>query len=327
MPGPITWDEQIGRRLRLRDLFVFLAVAEAGSMARAAVKLGVATPSISEVIAGLEHAVGARLFDRTPKGVVVSVYGQALLTRARAAFDELRQGIRDIEFIGDPQAGELTIGSPESITAGFLLPILQRLTSLYPRMRYHVLQVQQPTIDYPELYERKVDLVLARWGSDPRNDEITNDLSVEILFDDPYFLVVSQKSKWARRRKLDLEELADQRFIAPPANAWGGALVAEAFARRGLAAPNFVISTLSIPLRSELAGQGDFITLLTKSVIRTFGQRYAVKVLPIELPEHKSPIGIVMLKNRTLGPAAKLFTQCARETAKDIADHTIQRHT
>jgi DNA-binding transcriptional LysR family regulator len=73
------------------------------------------------------------------------------LGRARAAFDELHQGIRDIEFIGDSQAGELRIGCPESITAGFLLPILQRLTALYPRVRYRVQQVQQPTVDYPEL--------------------------------------------------------------------------------------------------------------------------------------------------------------------------------
>jgi DNA-binding transcriptional LysR family regulator len=141
MAKAIEWDRQIGRRLRLRDLFVFLTVAEIGSMGRAAAKLGVATPSISEVIAGLEHAVGARLLDRSPKGVVTTPYGEALLARIRAAFDELRQGIRDIEFIGDAQAGELRIGCPESITAGFLLPILQRLTSIYPRLLFDVRQV------------------------------------------------------------------------------------------------------------------------------------------------------------------------------------------
>jgi len=77
MAKAIEWDRQIGRRLRLRDLFVFLTVAEIGSMGRAAAKLGVATPSISEVIAGLEHAVGARLLDRSPKGVVTTRYGEA----------------------------------------------------------------------------------------------------------------------------------------------------------------------------------------------------------------------------------------------------------
>jgi DNA-binding transcriptional LysR family regulator len=318
MARAIEWDRQIGRRLRLRDLFVFLTVAEIGSMGRAAAKLGVATPSISEVIAGLEHAVGAQLFDRSPKGVVTTRYGEALLARTRAAFDELRQGIRDIEFIGDAQAGELRIGCPESITAGFLLPILQHLTSIYPRLLFDVQQVQQPTIDYPELRDRKVDLVLARWGQDPRTAEISGDLEVEILLNDPFSLVVSQDSKLARRRKLDLNELVDARFIVPPADAWGGALVVEAFRRRGLPVPNVVISTLSISLRNEMIAGGDFVTLLTRSVVRTFSKRYSLKVLPIQLPAHRSPVGIVMLKNRTIAPVVKLFIQCARQVAKSM---------
>ena len=81
----IQWEHQIGRRLRLRDLSVFFAVVEQGSMAKAAAQLGVSTPSVSDVIADLEHALGIRLFDRTPKGVHPTPYGRALLKRARAA--------------------------------------------------------------------------------------------------------------------------------------------------------------------------------------------------------------------------------------------------
>src|SRR6516225_7393480 len=110
MRALVQWEKQIGRRLRLRDLFVFFTVVEYGSMAKATAKLGVSTPSISEAIASLENALGLRLLDRTPKGIVTTRYGQALLARGRAAFDELRQGIRDIEFIADPGAGELRIG-------------------------------------------------------------------------------------------------------------------------------------------------------------------------------------------------------------------------
>jgi len=327
MARPIAGDQQIGRRLRLRDLLVFLTVAECGSMGKAGAKLGVSTPSISEVIATLEHALGARLLDRSPQGVVTTPYGKALLVRARAAFDELRQGIRDIEFIGDAQSGELRIGCPESITVGFLLPILQRLTAAYPRVRYHVRQVQQPTVDYPELHERKVDLVLARWGDDPRKDEINSDLAVEILFNDPFVLVVNEKSKWARRRKVQLSDLVDEPFIIPSVEAWGGTLVVEAFRQQGLPPPNAVISTLSIPLRNELIGSGRFITLLTRSVVRTFGKRYSLKVLPIELPAHRSPVGIVMLKNRTLGPVVELFVECARDVARTIDGQTSTRKT
>ena len=54
MPRKVDWDSQLGRRLKLRDLHVFFAVADRGSMAKAAAQLGVTAPSVSEVIAGLE---------------------------------------------------------------------------------------------------------------------------------------------------------------------------------------------------------------------------------------------------------------------------------
>jgi DNA-binding transcriptional LysR family regulator len=322
MPRPIQWEQQIGRRVRLRDLFVFFAVVDAGSMAKAGAKLGVSTPSISDVIAGLEHALGVRLLDRSPQGVLTTPYGDALLERARAAFDELRQGIKDIEFIGDPSAGELRIGAPESITAGLLLPVIRKLRAAYPRIRYQVQQVQQPTVEYPELHARKVDLVLARWGGDPVQGDLNRDLNTEVLFDDPFFLVASRASKWARRRHIDLGDLADAPLIIPPGEAWGGALVADAFRRRGLPSPNIAVSTLSIPLRNELVGTGEYVTLLPASVIRTFATRYALKVLPIALPAHRSPVGIVTLANRTLAPVVQLFIQCTREVARSIAGRT-----
>src|SRR5260370_2516813 len=131
----VQWEQQIGRRVRLRDVFVFFTVVEYGSMTKAGAKLGVSTPTVSEVIADLEHALGVRLLDRTPKGVAVTPYGKALLARGRAAFDELRQGIRDIEFIADPESGELRIGAPESIAAGFLEGVLARFSRGPPQTR------------------------------------------------------------------------------------------------------------------------------------------------------------------------------------------------
>src|SRR5215468_9764650 len=163
----IQWEQQIGRRVRLRDLFVYFTVVEYGSMVKAAAKLGVSTPSISEVIAGLEYALGVRLLDRTPQGIVMTPYGEALLARGRAAFDELRQGIRDIEFIADPAAGELRIGCPESLAAGFLVAVLERFSREHPRVNFHIVPVFQPTVEFPELFARKIDLVFARLAKNP----------------------------------------------------------------------------------------------------------------------------------------------------------------
>jgi len=122
----IDWESQIGGRLKLRDLYVFSTVAQRGNMAKAAAELGVSQPTISEVIADLEHVLGVRLFDRSRQGVELTIYGAALLRRSRAAFDELRQGTREIEFLTDATAGELRIGCPESIATALVSPIVQR---------------------------------------------------------------------------------------------------------------------------------------------------------------------------------------------------------
>lgn len=117
MARTIDWDSRIGRRLRLRDLHVFFAVVQAGSMAKAASHLRVTQPSVSKAIGDLEAALGVRLFDRSPQGVAPTTYGSALLKCGSVVFDELRQGIRTIESLSDPTSGELRIGCLGAITA------------------------------------------------------------------------------------------------------------------------------------------------------------------------------------------------------------------
>src|ERR1700748_1830694 len=113
-------EQRVGRRLKFRDLQVFFAVMQSGSMAKAATPLGLTQPAVSDVVAGLEQMFAVRLFDRNPRGVEPTIYAQALLKRGRAAFDELRQGIKDIDFLSDPKAGEVKIGCPASVLGGTL---------------------------------------------------------------------------------------------------------------------------------------------------------------------------------------------------------------
>src|SRR5882724_6860141 len=128
------WDDHIGRRLRLRDLRVFFAVVQSGSLTKAAAHLRVSHPAVSQVIADLERALGVRLFDRSSRGVEPTIYAHALLARGRAAFDELRQGIRDVEFLTDPTTGELTIGYAQSIADTMLPQIVEQFSRDHPRV-------------------------------------------------------------------------------------------------------------------------------------------------------------------------------------------------
>src|SRR5215475_7142696 len=127
-------EERVGRRLRFRDLQVLFAVVPAGSMAKAATQLGLTQPAVSDIVAGLEQMFAVRLFERNSRGVEATIYGRALLERGRAAFDQLRQGLNDIEFLSDPKAGELRIGSPGSVMGGTLSLAVESFCRQYSRV-------------------------------------------------------------------------------------------------------------------------------------------------------------------------------------------------
>jgi DNA-binding transcriptional LysR family regulator len=310
-------DTRIGRRLRFRDLQVFFAVAECGGMAKAATQLGVTQPAVSETIAGIESAFGVRLFDRTPQGVELTIYGHALLKRGLAAFDELKQGIRDIEFLADPTVGEVRIGCPESIS-GALLPLLvQQFCLQYPRIAVRVDPIPTPTLELPDLHARKLDLVVSRLSVPHAQDPFGDDLDVEILFDDQPVVAAGANSRWARRRKIDLSELVDEPWVATPRETLTTIALEQAFQASKLPIPKIRITTFSLQLRLHLLATGNFLTAMPRSLLRLNVDGIRLKALPVELPIRSFPVAVVTLKNRTPSPVVQLFLERLRKFARE----------
>src|SRR5712671_1392674 len=132
------WSERIGRRIRLRDLHILLAVVQCKSLATAAQHLAISRPVVSKAIADLEHVLGVRLLERDRHGAEPTIYGAALLKRGTTVFDELRESVKDIEFLTDPAAGEVRIGSNPLLATGFVSAVIERLSQRYPRIVFHL---------------------------------------------------------------------------------------------------------------------------------------------------------------------------------------------
>src|SRR6202042_3999894 len=132
------WSDRIGRRIRLRDLHIVLAVAESGSMTKASATLAISHPVVSKTFSDLEQTLGVRLFDRNPQGVELTAYGRALLKCGVNVFDEMRQGLKQIEFLTDPTSGDLAVGCPEIMNAGIMPAISERLLRQHPGIRLRV---------------------------------------------------------------------------------------------------------------------------------------------------------------------------------------------
>jgi len=321
----VDWDGHIGRRVRLRDLHVFFTAVRWGSLAKAAAHLGVSQPAVSQLITDLEHALGAKLFDRSPHGVTPTIYGRAILARGRAAFDELKQGIRDIECLSDPAAGEMKIGCQEAIAA-ILPPIIESFCQQYPRT---ILDVQDEEFDRAaaKLRDRSLDFILQRLRGRPlADDPFFDDLNVEVLFEDKLVIAAGMQSRWAHRRKIDIAELVDEPWILAGPESWNHRIVLEAFRARGLSMPKIRLKTFSTHLRTNMVGSGGFIATFPNSVVRFYSDRFGLKVLPVDLPNRPWPVAILTLKNRILSPVVERFIQHVRDlTAKMSADNGSPR--
>src|SRR5882672_11858664 len=123
--------DRIGRSTKLHDLHVLMAVVQAGSMNKAAVLLDTTQPAVSKSIAELERSVGVRLLDRNAQGVSPTAYGRALLDGGTAVFDDLHQAVKNIEFLADPAAGEVRIGSAAVHAMTFVSAVIERLSQHY----------------------------------------------------------------------------------------------------------------------------------------------------------------------------------------------------
>ena len=312
------WESRLGRRLRIRDVYILATVVECGSMAKAARQLAMSQPSVSEAIANLEHVLRVRLLDRGPQGVVSTIYADALLKRGAVVFDELRQGVRDIEHLADPAAGQVTIGCAESFMAGLLPAIIERLSRRHPKIVVHAEYAQHATTEFRELRERNFDLVIGRISEPFAQDEF----SFEPLYEEKYLVVVGSKSRWARRRKVELAELLDEPWILMPSNIVISSLVEAAFRRSGLKVPQERVASLSMHLRTHLLATGNFLTVMPNSMFRFNAERWSLKALPIDLGIESRQVGIITLKHRTLSPVVELFIEHARAVAKSIQSST-----
>ena len=181
--------DRTGLRLKLHDLHVLMTVVQAGSMSKAATHLNTTQPAVSRSIAVLERTIGVRLLERNSQGVEPTAYGRALLNGGVAAFDDLRQAVRNIEFLADPTAGEVRIGCTPLLAASFVSAVIDRLSRRNPRMVFHLVTGYVETL-HRELGGRNVDLLIARRFG-PTADERPG---FEFLFDDSSVVAAGAQS-------------------------------------------------------------------------------------------------------------------------------------
>jgi len=233
-----------------------------------------------------------------------------VLKSALVIFDELRQNVQALEFLANPTAGEVRIGTTPPLSGGFVPAVIDRLSQKYPRIYFEVLHADVATV-LGELRDRKVDLAIVPMAGISRPE----DMNGEILLHDRHVPIADVQSSWARRRKLTWADVSNAPWVLPPPEFAVWEYLVSAFETEGIEPPRIAVATMSLPTHNHLLATGRFLAMLPVSMLQFAAKQLSIKALPLKSPVKPTPVAALTLKSRTLAPIIPLFMQIAREVA------------
>ncbi|GAA4284918.1 LysR family transcriptional regulator [Brevibacterium daeguense] len=213
--------------MELRHLRYFVAVAEERHFSRAADRLHVAQPPLSQQIKQLEDELDAALLERTTRRVDLTPAGELMLTRAQALLTEVDRMVQDVRLVAEGAAGVVRVGVVGSAAYRLMPEIVQAARTRMPSLHMHV-QAEMLTPELTEALETgRIDVAVLR---PPVRSE---DLEVKLLEQDELMVALPGNHSLADSSSIALSDLADDPFVCYPQGSAVAAATFEATRRTG----------------------------------------------------------------------------------------------
>ncbi len=297
--------------MNLKQLEIFLAVAETGSFSRGAEATFITQSTVSQHISSLENDFGVKLLDRTGRGALLTEGGKVLFQHARQVIADVQAINRAMRRFKGVEDVELRIGG-SNIPANYMIPeLLPVLIERFPTLRLTLIQGDSRDI-LDKLAREEVELGVV--GS--RFDE--EGFAFTPLGRDEISLVVNRSHPWRGRKWVELAELAGAPLVLREPGSGTGKTVADALAEAGIsprelkvtaylgsneAVKNAVMSGLGISFVSELSVKGEL-------------EREELAIVPVKGLRISRHFYLASRAGRELSPAAKAFAKVIREKRK-----------
>ncbi|MGK5550370.1 LysR substrate-binding domain-containing protein [Actinomadura kijaniata] len=297
-------------RLKLRHLVLVVAIADQGSVLRAAEHLHLAQPAVTRSLREVEHILGVELFTRGPRGVTPTLFGEAFVEHARAVLAELRRAGERITGLADAEVGTVTIGT---LLAGSNVLLPRAIAALKQDRPGITVIVQEATFDaqVPRLLDGEIDLILGRLN--PIDD--MRGLRQITLYSEPVRLVARKGHPARGRAGLELADLLAYPWVLPLEQTALRRELEQVFRAAGLRLPTDLVECTSILTVRTLVQDTDMIAALPELVARTDEQ---IAPLPVPLDPVRRQVGVTLPDQRPLTPSAQLMLDHLREQASMV---------
>lgn len=298
--------------LKMRQLVLLAELGHHGSIHRAAEAAFLTQPAASKLLSELEHALGVQLFERLPRGVTPTWYGEIMIRRASAALAELDAGHQEVMELVSGLGGRARVGTVLTPSTSLLPEVIQRLKALHPGVRVTI-SVDTSKILIQRLRSGELDLVIGR----VLDAELAHECNFEAITDEPHKVIVRAGHPLLTRRNLTLKDLGKQSWILPPRGSILRDRLTALFFSRGLDHPNESIETLAMPVTTNLLLTSDMIAALPPEHVNTYLDTGLLKVLDFELGLRMDAYGIVIRKQHQLSPGAQALLDVLRRVTAE----------
>ncbi len=298
-------------RLKIRHLRVLVAIAEQGTLVRAAGVLSITQPAVSKTLAELEDIVDRQLVQRSPRGVKLTAAGRVLLRHAGASLRSLSEGLASLAGEQEAEVPALAIGALPNVAATVLPPAILRFSANTPRARVTVRTGSNAQL-MAALRQGVLDLVIGRLA-EPSDMQ---GLSFEQLYAESLIFVVRQGHPLATRRRIDPAQLRQHRLVLPDA----GTRVREAadrfFVSGGMGLPLQTIETIDLAFGRSYVLQSDAIWFVPLGAIENDLNHRTIVRLPIDTQITEGPVGLTRRVDREASAALQDLVEEIRDSAR-----------
>ena len=314
MPSATPW--YLRARLKTRQLMLLIAISDEGNIHRAAEILNMSQPAASKLLKDLEDVLDISLFDRLPRGMRPTWYGEALIRHARIALSSLALAGSELEALKTGRLGQVCVGA----ITGPALSLLPQAAAIVAREHPDLLlqlAVESSDVLLERLTQNKLDIMIGRLFE--KNDK--THLSYERLADEPVCAVARPGHPMLDNPPLTLTQLERAAWIVPPMGSVLRHRFELMFQEAGLDIPAHLIETSSILFTTKMLQQSDFVAVIPTEAASYYASYGMIAMLPIHLSCTMDAFGIIMRKDWLLSPAAKVVLRALKAAANSAYDY------
>ena len=298
-------------RLKLRQLRLLVAVGVHGNILNAARELGISQPAATKMIQDLELDFEVKLFNRTNRGVVPTVFGETLIRHGKLIFAQVSNAAQELDDLNEGNSGRVVVGTLLAASTSLIPAAIDILLAERPNVAVKISEGTNEVL-MPGLLSGEIDMVVGRLPSHRHRDKIRQ----EKLFEDRILAVVGTQHPLANRTDITFAQTKPFGWIVPPLETTLRRQVDHFFVGQQQYVPPVTIESVSYLTNRALLQSRNLIGLMPAEVVDQDIANDHLSLLDWTVPFGHGPIGVSLRADDELSPAGRAFKSALHQAAK-----------